>query len=96
MTPFLKQHWTRLAAYAVLLIVVFGNQGFRGLVRNWIELRHLRREIAALERQEASETERLKALRAGGSPVERLARKELGYIRKGEIEYRFPPPAEEN
>ena len=92
---YVKQHWTRLLAYGVLVVVIFGNQGFRGLLRNWIELRHLRREIAALEQKEASEAERLKALRSGGAPLERLARRELGYIRKGEIEYRFPPPVEE-
>ena len=90
-----RADWTRWLACAVLMVVIFGNQGFRGLVRNWIELRHLRREIADLERQEASESERLKALRSGGAPLERLARRELGYIRKGEIEYRFPPPADE-
>jgi cell division protein FtsB len=92
---FLKDHWKRVAASVALLFVLFGNQGFHGLVRNWLELRHLRGEIAELNRQEAAQTERLKALRSGGSSFERLARSELGYIRKGEIEYRFPPPVEE-
>jgi cell division protein FtsB len=91
----LRAQWPRLAVSALLLFVIFGNQGFRGLVRNWMELRHLRSEIASLERQESSEGERLKALKTGGASFERMARKELGYIRKGEIEYRFPPPVEE-
>ncbi len=95
MAEFFKEHWRRLLASGALLVVLFGNQGFHGLVRNWLELRHLRREIADLDREQAAQTERLKALRSGGTSFERLARSELGYIRKGEIEYRFPPPVEE-
>jgi cell division protein FtsB len=78
-----------------LLAVFFGNQGFRSLVRNYMELRSLKKQIAALETDEKRNTERLRLLRAGDGSVERLARRELGYLRKGEIEYRFPPPAPE-
>lgn len=79
---------------ALLLAVFFGNQGFRSLVRNWIELRHLRREIATLTAEQGRLSERLKLLRAGDAALERTARKELGFVKKGEIEYRFPPPRE--
>jgi cell division protein FtsB len=92
---FLRAQWPRLAVSGALAVFLLGNQGFRGLVRNWVELRHLRGEIAALEKKESNEAQRLEALRAGGSSFERLARRELGYIRKGEVEYRFPPPVEE-
>ena len=85
----------RLAVALGLLAVFFGNQGFRSLVRNYLELRGLKQEIAALETEEKRSAERLKLLRSGDSSVERLARRELGYVRKGEIEYRFPPPAPE-
>lgn len=88
----LREHWPRLALSLALLAVFFGNQGFRGLLRNWLELRHLRRELAALERQEKAQAEKLRVLRSGDRAIERMARRELGYIRKGEIEYRFPPP----
>ena len=90
---FLREHWARLLATAGLLAVFFGNQGFRSLARNWLELRQLRREIAALEDEQTRLTGRLKALRSGDAALERLARKELGFIKKGEIEYRFPPPS---
>lgn len=89
---FLRAHWGRLATGAVLLFVFFGNGGFRSLTRNWLELRRLNREIAALQAEEKELDARLKSLRSGDGPVERLARRELGYIKKGEIEYRFPPP----
>ncbi len=89
---FLRAHWGRLLAGTALLVVFFGNGGFRSLTRNWLELRRLNQEIVTLERDEKELDARLKALRSGDGPVERLARRELGYIKKGEIEYRFPPP----
>ena len=89
---FVRAHWGRMLAGTGLLIVFFGNGGFRSLTRNWLELRRLDAEIVSLEREEKELDSHLKALRAGDGPVERLARRELGYIKKGEIEYRFPPP----
>ena len=83
-----------LAALAVLA-VLFGNGGFRSLVSNWRELRRLRAQIARLDRDESALEDRLKALRAGDSGVEGAARRDLGYIKKGEIEYRFPPPGQQ-
>jgi cell division protein FtsB len=89
---FLRERWPRLLGCALLAAVLICNQGFRSLVNNWIELRSLRREIVELDAEEAQLSERLRLLRAGGPSLERMARKELGYIKKGEIEYRFPPP----
>ena len=88
----LRERWGRLAAGAAMLALFFGNGGFRALARNWLELRRLDREIETLEREQGELDKKLKALRAGDGPVERLARRELGYIKKGEIEYRFTPP----
>lgn len=87
-----RGRWPRILLGAGLLAVLFGNAGFRSLVGNWIELRRLRAEILRLEAEEKELDVKLKSLRAGDGGVERLARKELGYIKKGEIEYRFPPP----
>ncbi len=90
---FLKVHWVRAAVYGGLIVFFFGNQGFRSLVGNWLELRRLRREIVSLQKEETRLAERLQALRGGDSALERMARKELGYIKKGEVEYRFTPPS---
>lgn len=89
---FARAHWGRLLLAGGLLAALFGNSGFRSLAGNWLELRRLNKEIAGLEREEQRLDAELKALRAGDGPVERLARRELGYIKKGEIEYRFSPP----
>jgi cell division protein FtsB len=89
---FAREHWVRLLIGAGLVYVFFGNAGFRSLVRNWLELRRLQREIVALDRDEKDLDAKLRALRSGDGGVERAARRDLGYIKKGEIEYRFPPP----
>jgi len=89
---FAREHWVRLLVGAGLCWVFFGNAGFRSLVSNWLELRRLRGEISALDRDEKDLDAKLKALRSGDGAVERAARRDLGYIKKGEIEYRFPPP----
>ena len=90
---FLREYWLRLVVAAGLGAVLFGNSGFRSLFGNWRELRRLQGDISNLERDERDLDERLKNLRAGDGGVERSARRDLGYIKKGEIEYRFPPPA---
>ncbi len=92
-SEFVRAHWGRLLTGLALLLVFFGNAGFRSLTRNWLELRRLNMEIVALEREEKELDAKLKFMRSGDGPIERLARRELGYIKKGEIEYRFPPPA---
>ncbi len=89
---YVKERWARIAGIAIVLAVFFGNGGFRSLARNWFELRKLDKEISTLEREQLDLEGKLKAMRSGDGPVERLARRELGYIKKGEIEYRFPPP----
>lgn len=89
---FAREHWPRLLFGAVVLYVFFGNAGFRSLIANWMELRRLQGEIVQLDRDEKDLDARLKALRTGDGAVERAARRDLGYIKKGEIEYRFPPP----
>ena len=90
--PFLSRHWGRVLLSVFLLAVFFGNQGFRSLVHNWMELRSLRQEIVMLEREQAELLGRLKSPRSRDFALERIARKELGFVKPGELEYRFPPP----
>ncbi len=89
---FAREHWARVLAGAALLAVFFGNAGFRSLVSNWRELRRLHAQIDQLRGDEKDLDAKLAALRTGNGAVERAARRDLGYIKKGEIEYRFPPP----
>lgn len=81
-----------LVAATLVTAVFFGNQGFRRLAGHWLELRRLKKEIILLREQKAQVDGELKLLRTSRAPLERMARKDLGFIKPGEIEYRFPPP----
>ena len=91
LVAWLRERWVRVLVTIGLLAVFFSNQGFRSLVQNWLELRSLSREIAALEAENARTASRLKELHESDSSVEREARK-VGFIKSGETEYRFAPP----
>ena len=77
---------------AALLFLMIGNSGFRRLVSRWRELRRLRLELAELKAEEARLQEKVRNAQRAGPGLERAARKELGYLKPGEVEYRFPPP----
>ena len=87
----LRRHWLRILLTAGAAAVFFGNHGFRSLVTNWLELRSVSREIAALEAENGRTAARIKELRQSDAAVEREARK-VGFGKPGEIEYRFDPP----
>ncbi|MEK7384487.1 MAG: septum formation initiator family protein, partial [Elusimicrobiota bacterium] len=89
---FIREHWAPILIGGGLFAVFFANAGFRSLIGNWRELRRLRADISRLQVEEKELDGRLRRLRADDGGVERVARKELSYIKKGEIEYRFPPP----
>ena len=80
--------------YALILALAFvllGNKGFRNLVANYREYRALTAKKTRLEAQRTELAKQLKNI--GENPaVEQAARRELGLIRPGETEYRFPPP----
>jgi cell division protein FtsB len=76
-------------------VVLLGNRGFRTIVAGHFQLRTLNAEMTRLEREEADLRARIDAFREDDAALERVVRKELGYRRQGEIEYRFPPPSPE-
>jgi cell division protein FtsB len=77
-------------AAAVLLLA---NPGFRSLVSNKIEVFKMKRRLAELK-AESAELKKSAAEAARAESVEYNARRELGMLRQGEIEFRFPPPSE--
>ncbi len=88
-----NKHKGKLRYIILLLLAAFllGNRGFRGLVRNSLEYRRLKKEKAALELQKISLEKELRTVKSPGM-VEQTARRKLGLLRPNEIEYRFPPP----
>ena len=87
--------WLLAAAAAGAALLLFGNEGFRTLVSSKLRLRELNGRIEELGREEESLRERIRAVKEDDHALERAVRRELGYQKPGEIEYRFPPPAPE-
>ena len=86
-----RRQW--LAVLGIATAAVFlGNQGFRRLVSRWVELRRVRRELTVLKEEEAVLRAKLELARKGDRSLERVVRQDLGYLKPGEVEYRFPPP----
>ncbi|MBI3549393.1 MAG: septum formation initiator family protein [Elusimicrobia bacterium] len=77
----------------VLAAVMFGNRGFRRLVQRGVQLRRMRHEVDSLKTEETSLRKQLRQVQSNDRALESSARRELGFIKPGEIEYRFPPPA---
>lgn len=74
-------------------VFLLANEGFRTIVSSHLQLRSLNAEMARLESEEVHLKARIDAVQTNDAALERVVRKELGYRRPGEIEYRFPPPS---
>ena len=70
---------------------LLGNRGIRRLVSNWLLLRRIRAERSILDAEEERLRQGIAAARTDDRALEGKARKELGYLKPGEVEYRFPP-----
>ena len=86
------KRWLKYILLAAMALFLFTNQGFRKLVRNYMELRRLNKLCLSLEQEKVSIKTQLDLLDSQDIYIEKAARKELGLIKPGEIEYRFPPP----
>jgi len=86
------RRWAYGAAAFIAAAILFGNGGFRTLVKNTLLLRDIRRQLTQEVREGAELETRIKAVSTDDSAIEYAARKELGYLKPGEVEYRFPPP----
>jgi cell division protein FtsB len=78
----------------ILLIFHFfigftGNAGLFHLIQQKIEKSKIEKEIASLEEDNRRATAEIQALRNDLKSVERIAREELGLIKKGEVVYKF-------
>ena len=86
--------YIRYAIFIGSAIFLLVNRDFRNLVHNCIELRKLKVQEARLDDEHKKlQSEKARLLNPNDDYVERLARKELNLVRKGEVEFRFTPPA---
>lgn len=84
-----RRRWPWLAAAAAAALLL-SNQGARSWLRGLLEYRSLQRELARLKAEETSLDRDLKAIQKDDATLERAARKELGLVKPGEVEYRVP------
>jgi cell division protein FtsB len=75
----------------VLLAILFlvGNQGFRQLLNRLREKRRVEQSLANLHLENQQLSHELSLLQQDPTYTEYLIRKDLGYVKKGEVEYRF-------
>ena len=78
--------WVFIAVMAVLL---FGNEAFRTWASKTFEERRLQRSLASLRVEHESLSRELALLQHEPAYTEYLIRKNLGYVKKGEVEYRL-------
>ena len=78
-----------VAVILLIFLFLFANQGFRKMMYNRRELKKLEAEIKKLKQQQTLLLKELALAKHDLPYLERIARKDLGLIQPGEIEYRF-------
>lgn len=68
---------------------LFGNTGIIHLVQSKYRQKSLEKSVTLMEEENRRATAEIQALRNDLKTVERLAREELGLIKKGEVVYKF-------
>ena len=71
---------------------LFGNRGFWDLVRQFREIKHSQKLLTSLRAEHDRLTAELTRIQTDPRYTEYLIRKYLGYVKKGEVEYRILPP----
>lgn len=73
----------------VLVLFLFGNSGFRKMIQRYWEIHRLRAELEQLKKENTLLRKEVYYLEQDSSYIERIARRELGLVSPGEVEYRF-------
>ncbi|OGS17319.1 MAG: hypothetical protein A2219_03560 [Elusimicrobia bacterium RIFOXYA2_FULL_50_26] len=87
-----KNNSRRFVVYIIVALVMaflFGNTGFRTLVRRYWELHKLNGQFGDLKKENRLLRKEVYLLENDKSYIEHIARKELGLVSPGEVEYRF-------
>ena len=94
----LNKSYSKKFKYVIIAIIILflaTNKGFRSLITNFNELQSLQKKHIALQEENKELKSKLKLLKSD-EYMESMARKEMGFIKPKEIEYRFPPPKNTN
>ena len=84
-----KQQTILWVSIVVMALILFANGGFRSLVTGLSEKRRMEKMLVQLRAEHEALTLELNALQQDPAYTEYLIRKNLGYVKKGEVEYRI-------
>jgi cell division protein FtsB len=84
-----SRHIGRIVLLALLLVILLFNKGARTLARRYFELRNLNNKTTLMQKENVYLKHEIYCLENDSSYVEYIARKELGLVSKGELEFRF-------
>lgn len=74
-----------------MALFLFGNSGFQKMVSQWLEKRRLVSSLVRLRAEHEDLVKQLAAIQKDPAYTEYLIRKNLGYVKKGEVEYHVIP-----
>jgi len=80
----------------IVVLFIVSSKGFRNLIKRKIELSKIEKELLQIEEENKQLTNEIRMLEKDKTYQEYLIRRELGYIKPDEIEYRFKKPLEKN
>lgn len=78
-----------IVGVGLVVVFLFGNSGFRKMLRRYWEINHLQTELGNLKKESTMLQKEVYVLQQDKTYIERMARKELGLVSQGEVEYRF-------
>jgi cell division protein FtsB len=89
----MKFKFNKKILYVIIVVAVlgfiFGSRGFRNLIGRKKEQIRLRKELKELKFENAKLRKEIYLLQNDDSYIEHLIRRDLGYLKPGEFEYRF-------
>jgi len=95
----LALEWRRLGTVAAVLLIVglllhamFGANGMVIYRQKRAEMKALQSEVERLQKENGQHVERIKSLKSDPAAIEKEAREQLHYARRGEVVYVAPEP----
>jgi len=95
----LGREWRRIGTAAAALLIVgvllhaaFGDNGIVVYRQKRAEMQGLRDEVDRLQKENSQYAERIQQLKSNHEIIEKIAREQLHYTRKGEVVFWAPPP----
>ncbi|NLO90683.1 MAG: hypothetical protein GX410_01655 [Elusimicrobia bacterium] len=91
MSPALKRSLRYIAILGVVAYLV-ANQDFQNIVRRFFDLRSIKAEASALDKDYQSMRQERQRIQKDDVYLEKLARRDLKMAKPGELDFRFQPP----